>query len=169
VRTFRPDLVITDMRMPGLDGIELVSALKAEGLATRALILTGHLERQLVVEAVKAGAEGYLLKDAPPEQLIDAVRTVNRGETYLQPAVATELTRAVGSASSGLAGATLTPRELEVLRVVAEGLRNKEIARSLHISEATVKFHVANVFAKLGVGSRTEATRQALELGILGR
>ena len=168
-RAFRPDLVLTDVQMPGMGGIELVAALKAEGLASRTIILTAHLQGDLIVEAMKAGADGYLLKDARGPELVNAVRAVHKGETFLQPAAASELARRVGAASERDSVMALTPRELEVLGLLAEGLRNKEIAREKALSEATVRFHVAHIFEKLEVGSRTEAVTKALRLGIISQ
>lgn len=168
-RAFRPDLVLTDVQMPRMGGIELVAALKAEALGSRTIILTAHLEGDLIVEGMKAGADGYLLKDARGRELVNAVRAVHKGETFLQPAAAGELARRVGAAGERDSVMTLTPRESEVLGLLAKGLRNKEIARTTSLSEATVRFHVTHIFQKLEVGSRTEAATKALQLGIISQ
>jgi DNA-binding NarL/FixJ family response regulator len=166
-RAFRPDVLIADIRMPGMGGIELISALRDEGLPTHAMILTAFLEGGLILEAMRAGAQGYVLKDIGGPELVSAVRAVHRGETFLQPAVAGELGRRVHhSGDQGLAE-TLTSQERRVLSLVARGLRNKEIAREMGLSEATVKFHVTHIFEKLGVSGRTEALGKAVELGIV--
>ena len=137
------------------------------GLATSTIILTAHLQGDLIVEGMRAGAHGYLLKDARGPELVAAVRAVHRGETFLQPAAASELARRVGAEGQKDTLTALTPRELEVLGLLARGLRNKEIARELELSEATVRFHVAHIFEKLEVSSRTEAFTRALQLRIL--
>jgi DNA-binding NarL/FixJ family response regulator len=167
-RAYRPDLIVTDLQMPGVGGIELIKALKEDELPTKVIILTAHLAGDLIVEGMKAGADGYLLKDAPAAELAEAVRAVHRGETFLQHDAASELARQV-RAGAGERGTSisLTPRELEVLGLLARGRRNKEIARDLTLSEATVRFHVAHIFQKLDVGSRTEAVTKALQLGIV--
>lgn len=166
-RALRPDVLVTDVRMPGLGGIDLVATLKAEGLPTRAIILSAYFQGTLIAQAMKAGAQGYLLKDIPGPDLVSAVRAAHRGETLLQPAAASALARRVRDAGDRGLVETLTARERGVLDLLAKGLRNKEIARELEISEATVKFHVAHIFEKLGVNARTEALGKAIELGII--
>lgn len=165
-RSLKPDVVIADVRMPGMSGVELVKTLTDEAFPGRAIILTAHLDGDLIARAMKAGAQGYLLKDLASNELAQAVRAVQRGETYLQREAAGELARRVRAVGEGEIVERLTGREREVLGKIVRGLRNKEIARTLGITEATVKFHVAHIFEKLGVGSRAEAVGRALKLGI---
>lgn len=156
----RPDLVLMDLRMPGMDGATATAAITKAGTA-RVLVLTTYDTDADILRAVEAGATGYLLKDTPREQLVDAVRAAARGETVLAPPLAAKLMRQVRG------GDQLTPRELEVLQLVAQGRSNPEIARELFIGEATVKTHLLHVFDKLGVDDRTRAVTVALERGIL--
>lgn len=156
----RPDLVLMDLRMPGMDGASATAAITSAGTA-RVLVLTTYDTDADILRAVEAGATGYLLKDTPREQLVDAVRAAARGETVLAPPLAAKLMRQVRG------GDQLTPRELEVLQLVAQGRSNPEIARELFIGEATVKTHLLHVFDKLGVDDRTRAVTVALERGIL--
>jgi DNA-binding NarL/FixJ family response regulator len=158
----RPDLVLMDLRMPLLDGADATARITAAG-GPRVLVLTTYDTDGDILRAVEAGATGYLLKDTPREQLIDAVRAAARGETVLAPPLAAKLMRQVRG------GDQLTPRELEVLRLVARGMSNPDIARELFIGEATVKSHLLHVFDKLGVSDRTAAVTTALERGILER
>jgi DNA-binding NarL/FixJ family response regulator len=164
--SLKPDVVIADVRMPRMTGVELADTLTARGVTSRTVILTAHLDGDLIARAMRAGAQGYLLKDVVSTELAQAVRAVQKGDTYLQPVAASELARRVRDAGEGGLVERLTPRELEVLRPVVQGLRNKEIARELGITEATVKFHVAHIFEKLGVSSRAEAVGRALKLGL---
>ena len=159
--------MLTDLSMPKVGGIELLESVKAEGLDTQALILTAHLAGDSVIAGLRAGAKGYVLKDAGGQELVKAVESVSRGETYLPVAVSTALARRIGDLSDTATAVSLTPREMDVLSLLAKGLRNKEIALSLHVSEPTVKFHVAHIYEKLGVGGRTEALARALEYGLL--
>ena len=156
----RPDLVLMDLRMPGMDGASATAAITSAG-TSRVLVLTTYDTDADILRAVEAGATGYLLKDTPREQLVDAVRAAARGETVLAPPLAAKLMRQVRG------GDQLTPRELEVLQLVAQGRSNPEIARELFIGEATVKSHLLHVFDKLGVDDRTRAVTVAMERGIL--
>ncbi len=156
----RPDLVLMDLRMPGMDGASATAAITSAGTA-RVLVLTTYDTDADILRAVEAGATGYLLKDTPREQLVEAVRAAARGETVLAPPLAAKLMRQVRG------GEQLTPRELEVLQLVAQGRSNPDIARELFIGEATVKTHLLHVFDKLGVDDRTRAVTVALERGIL--
>ncbi len=162
VRERRPDVVVMDLQMPGVDGVEATRRIMAEGLGTEVVVLTSFSDGARIEAALDAGAVGYLLKDADPEEVLDGVRAVSRGESPLHPKVARQLlaARSAGG-SAGLADpgarAGLTPREAEVLGLVREGLSNKQVARRLGISERTVKAHLTSVFARIGVADRTQA------------
>ncbi|MFN0284609.1 MAG: response regulator [Kineosporiaceae bacterium] len=158
-----PDVVLMDLRMPTMDGAAATGAILAAHPAVRVLVLTTYDTDADIVRAVEAGATGYLLKDTPRAQLVEAVRTAARGGTVLAPAVAARLV----SRMRGPAVEALTPREVEVLAAVARGLSNADIGRALFIGEATVKTHLLRVFAKLGVDDRTRAVTVAMERGIL--
>ncbi len=174
-----PELVLMDLRMPVLDGVAATARIVAAGAATggppRVLILTTYDTDELILGAIEAGAGGYLLKAAPQEEILAGVRAVAAGETVLAPSIATKLVQRVraDAASGGVAGAVasaapaLSPRELEVLRLVAAGRSNPRIAAELFIGEATVKTHLLHVFEKLEVGDRTRAVTRAMELGLL--
>jgi DNA-binding NarL/FixJ family response regulator len=158
-----PDVVLLDLRMPVLDGVAVIDRLRRSHPGVRALVLTTYDADADIVRAVEAGATGYLLKDAPREELFRAVRAAARGEPVLAPAVAQRLMRRAGAPTAP----TPTERELDVLGLVAQGLTNRAIARRLHVSEATVKTHLVHAFAKLGVDDRTAAVTAALERGLL--
>ena len=163
-RALRPDLVLMDLRMPRLDGAGATARIVAELPRTRVLVLTTYDTDGDILRAVEAGATGYLLKDTPREQLAAAVRAAARGETVLAPPVAGRLMTSVRGS-----GERLTARETGVLALVAHGLSNPAIAAELHIAEATVKTHLLNVFATLGVDDRTRAVTIAYERGLLPR
>jgi DNA-binding NarL/FixJ family response regulator len=163
VAALAPDVVLMDLRMPRLDGVGATSRIVAEHPASRVLVLTTYDTDADIVRAVAAGATGYLLKDTPRRQLVDAVRAAARGETVLAPPVAARLVSRMRAPTSE----ALTPREVEVLRAVSRGLSNAEIGRELFIGEATVKTHLLRAFAKLGVDDRTRAVTVAMERGIL--
>jgi DNA-binding NarL/FixJ family response regulator len=149
-----PDVILMDLEMPEFDGIEATRALKQAGSTASVVILTTFSDRDRIIGALDAGALGYLLKDAEQDEIIRGVRAAARGDSPLAPRAAREMITdrvAAGSASE------LSPRELEVLALVAEGLPNKLIARRLEISEKTVKAHLTSVFAQLGVADRTQA------------
>ncbi len=162
-RALRPDVVLMDLQMPGLDGPGAIAALGEQAPEVRVLVLTTYGTDADITRAVDAGATGYLLKDAPREQLFAAIRSAARGESVLSPSVAT---RVLGRMRAP-AEEALSPRELEILQAVARGLSNKDIGRQLYVSEATVKTHLLRVFAKLGVDDRTAAVTVALERGII--
>lgn len=149
----RPDVVILDVRLPGFNGIEAARRILAERPVTRVLIVSAYDDRQYVVEALRAGAAGYLLKTAPSAELVEAVRAVGSGATVLQD----EVSRSLAQSERDQVNLEPSPRELEILRLVAAGKPNKEIARDLGISARTVEGHLNSLFSKLGASSRTEA------------
>ncbi|MFC6704511.1 response regulator [Flexivirga alba] len=157
------DVVLMDLQMgAGIDGVAATELVLAKPDAPRVLILTTYDTDQDILRAVEAGASGYLLKDAPPDDLVDAVHRAARGETVLAPVVADRLLARLRNPAP-----TLSARELEVLRQVAQGRSNREVAKTLFVSEATVKTHLVHVFEKLGADSRTGAVARARELGLL--
>ena len=160
VRDERPDVVLLDLRMPDGDGVSAMRELGRSVPGSRVLVLSSFSDDEQVFAAIEAGAAGYLLKDVEPDQLAAAIRQVHRGEPTLHPEVAARLMKRAGGAPD--AGPPLTPRELDVLRLVVEGFANKEIARQLVITEKTVKTHVSRILDKLGVPDRTGAAVTAL-------
>jgi DNA-binding NarL/FixJ family response regulator len=161
------DLIVSDIRMPGLGGIGLIGALRERGDATPVILLTTFDDPDLMMRAVEAGAQGFLLKDASPEDLKAAIQRVAAGETLLQP-VSLGPVRAAWSEPAGSdTGAKLTDRERSILRLVAGGYSNKEIARSLHLSEGTVKNYMSDLLVKLDCRDRTHAVLKAITLRLL--
>jgi len=165
-RSLNPDVIFMDLFMPGIGGIEAIEAIKAENQEARILVLTSFAEDEKVFTAVKAGALGYLLKDATPDELLTAVRQVSRGEPAMNPTIANKLMRELQRESSlPPTEDPLTERELEILKLVAQGLSNQEIAEKLVISERTVRTHVSNILSKLHLANRTQAALYALREG----
>lgn len=161
--SLNPDVTLMDLRMPGLDGVGAIEAIKEKRPSANILILTTYDSDADIVRAIEAGATGYLLKDTPREELFRAIRATANGESVLAPAVASRLmTRMRAPAQENLSA-----REIEVLQLVAKGASNKEIGKTLHISTATVKTHLIHIYNKLGVTDRTSAVTTALEKGII--
>ncbi|BCX04571.1 MAG: DNA-binding response regulator [Candidatus Roseilinea sp.] len=160
-----PDVVLLDLEMSGLDGVEALRQLRAQQPNARVLVFTAFDTDERIIGAIQAGAQGYLLKGAPREELFGAIRAVARGESQLQPVVQSRLMRRLREERDRAPVEPLTPREAQVLRLMAEGKTNKEIAAQLAITERTVKFHVGAILGKLGAGNRTEAVRLAAQLG----
>ena len=159
----RPDVILMDLRMPGTDGVTAIQELTKSDTPSRILVLTTYDSDSDVLPAIEAGATGYLLKDAPREELFRAVEAAARGEAVLSPAVAMRLMGQVRQPASDLP----SQRELEVLRLIARGSTNREAAKQLFISEATVKTHLLHVYAKLGVNDRAAAVAAAFSRGYL--
>ncbi len=164
VRELRPDIVLMDLLMPVMDGIATTQAIRQEFPDTEVIALTSVLEDALVVQAIKAGAIGYLLKTTEADELRRAIRAAAAGQVQLSPEAAARLMREVRAPDSPEA---LTARETDVLRLLAEGKANKEIAHALDIGEKTVKTHVSNILAKLSVQSRTQAALYAARIGLV--
>ena len=165
----RPDVVLMDLEMPILDGIGAIEQIMAQWPEARILVLTSFATDDRVFPAVKAGALGYLLKDSGPDALVDAIRQVQRGESSLHPKIARKLMQELSRPASASQTPTtdpLTPREVDVLQLVAQGLGNQEIADQLIIGEATVRSHVSNILSKLHLASRTQAALYALREGL---
>ncbi len=162
-----PDVVLMDLRMPGGGGVAAIAELTRRGLRSKVLVLTTYDTDSDTLPAIEAGATGYLLKDAPREELFTAVRAAAAGRTVLSPAVASRLVSAVRTPAAP-AGEPLSGREREVLELVAKGTSNREIARALFISEATVKTHLTHIYGKLGVKDRAAAVAVAYDRKILG-
>ncbi len=164
---FHPDVVLMDLEMPRLDGPEAIRRIHEANPQARILVLTAYDTDERILQAVQAGARGYLLKGVPRDEIFQAVRVVEAGGSLLQPAVATKLLNRVGDLLRDERTETLTEREREVLELMAKGYRNKEIARELAGTERTVKFHANIIFQKLNVDSRTEAVSESVKRGII--
>ena len=163
------DVVLMDLRMPRVDGVEATRRLRDALPSVRVLVLTTYADDDVLFPALRAGARGYLTKDAGADEIAAAIRAVHRGETHLDPAVQARLVEAVAEAASGAATVSddLTPREAEVLTLIARGLSNAEIAAELVLSAATVKTHINRIFMKIGARDRAQAVRYAYERGLV--
>lgn len=167
-RTLQPDVVLMDLAMPGTDGVQAIQEIKRIDPNARVVVLTAYDTDERILQAVQAGASGYLLKGAPREDIFRAVRVVYRGGSLLEPVVAGKLLNRVGDLLRGEpVEEELTARELDVLTLMARGLRNKEIAYELSITERTVKFHANAIYRKLDVSGRTEAVSKAIQRGLV--
>lgn len=166
VMALKPDVILLDLEMSGMDGVETLLRLRAMDPDIRVIIFTAFDTDERIVKAVQAGAQGYLLKGVPRDEIFNAIRVVHAGGALLQPVVASKLLRQV-SREPQPDSDMLTGRELDVLRLLAQGQTNKEIAAALVISERTVKFHVSAILGKLGAGNRTEAVTLAAQQGLI--
>ncbi|CCK31942.1 two-component LuxR family transcriptional regulator [Streptomyces davaonensis JCM 4913] len=164
----RPDVVLMDVRMPELDGVGAVAVLRERAPECRVVMLTTFDDEEYVVQALRAGASGYLLKDLPADELAHAVRLAHAGVTQLESSVARRLTEALPAPEPPVtATAELTPREIDILRLVAHGHTNREIAAHLYLSEGTVKNHISRILTRLALRDRTQAALRARDLGLL--
>ncbi len=162
----RPDVVLMDLEMPKLDGVQTIQQLRETNPPARVIVFTAFDTDERILGALRAGAQGYLLKGAPREEVFNAIRIVYGGGSLLQPVIASKLLQQVHQEPEPPLD-PLTPREIDVLGLLAQGLQNKEIARELVISERTVKFHVSSILSKLGAGNRTEAVSIATQYGLI--
>jgi len=167
-KELQPDVVLMDLRMPEVDGVEAMRQIRAANPGIKFIVLTTYDNDEYIFKGIEAGARAYLLKDAPREELFKAIRAVYKGESLIEPAVAGKvLDRFAELSRQAQAPERLSERELEVLKLMAKGAANKEIAAGLCISESTVKTHIQTIFQKLGVGDRTEAVTEAIKKGII--
>jgi DNA-binding NarL/FixJ family response regulator len=158
-RAHRPDVVVLDLRMQGMSGLETIKLLREEFDDVRVLIFSNYASGEEVFQAMRAGAAGFVVKEMALDRLLEAIRKVHQGEQYIPPEIATRM--------SGRLLSQLSARELEVLQLIAKGLSNKEIGAALHVVEGTVKIHITNILAKLGVSDRTQAIVVAVKRGII--
>ena len=166
-----PDVVLLDMRMPGMSGLDVLHELSQAEQLPPTIILTTFDDEELILAGVKAGAKGYLLKDVPLEELVDGIKQVAAGKTIVRPQITKRILEGVDDLKNEFMSFErpdpLTNRETEILRLMAGGFSNKEIANSIFVAEGTVKNHVSNILSKLGVRDRTRAVLKALELGLI--
>jgi len=156
----RPDVALVDLRMPDMDGADAIAAIREKAPGARVIVLTTYDDDEDIQRSLRAGAKAYMLKDAPRDELIDCIKAVHAGRTLISPAIATKLAESMGAP-------TLTPRELQVLALVADGKSNREIANLLFITEGTVKSHLSAMLGKLDAADRTQAVTIALKRGLL--
>jgi DNA-binding NarL/FixJ family response regulator len=168
VKELSPDVILMDLRMPEMDGVEAMNQIREIKPDTKFVILTTYSDDDYIFRGIEAGARAYLLKDAPREELFKAIRAVHRGESLIQPVVASKvLDRLTELSRRSPSSEELSDRELEVLQLMAKGAANKEIGAALHISQSTVKTHISSIFQKMGVNDRTSAVTEALKKGII--
>ena len=167
ITSLKPDVVLMDINMHKMNGLQAIKELKERGIKVKIIILTIHTEREYLLETVQHGAMGYVLKDAESEVLMSAIRRVNAGDTYIQPNITSGLLKELQDIKTvGIKEKddnALTPREIEVLKLISQGLLNKEIAQKLFISEKTVKNHISSIFKKINVNDRTQAAIYAFK------
>ncbi len=166
-RELRPDIILMDLQMPEMDGVEAIHQIKEEAPDIGIIILTTYDADDYIFRGIEAGARGYLLKDSPPEEVLRAIRTVDKGESLIQPRVASRLLDRFIQLAGAPDGEVLSPREVEVLQLMAKSTFNKEIATEHLIGESTVKTHIVHIFNKLGAKGRTEAVAEAARRGII--
>lgn len=162
---FKPDIILMDIRMPGMDGISATKAIKAKDHSIQIIAISVYEEDELIMQMFKAGAVGYVLKDISLDNLVKAIKNVYRGTTMINPHISRKLLGMISSDQK--IGEGLTPREIDVLREVAKGKSNKEIAEELYMSESTVKTHISHIFQKLNIKTRSEAILYAVKKGII--
>jgi len=169
-REYNPDVILMDINMPGINGLQAIKRIKEENIGSKIIVLTIHEDREYLFKTIQMGAVGYVLKDAETTVLVEAIRSVYSGQSYIQPNMTTELVKEFNRITMNEKKKndknTLTAREIEVLKLIAEGLINKEIAKKLYISEKTVKNHLSNIFRKLNVSDRTQAAIYAVKHNI---
>jgi DNA-binding NarL/FixJ family response regulator len=172
IERFRPEVILLDIRMPGMTGIDALYAMKAVDIVIPVILLTTFDDDELVLQGMRAGAKGFLLKDVTLEILVKAIESVYQGETYVQPVVTERILKGLGNLETSFYSHAqpedLSEKELEILRLMAGGYSNREIASSMHKSEGTVKNQVSAILGKLGVRDRTRAVLRAIDLGLLG-
>jgi DNA-binding NarL/FixJ family response regulator len=165
----RPDLILMDLKMPGVNGIEATRRIRAKFPEIKILVLTTYDEDEWVFDAIRAGASGYLLKDTPRQKIVEAIRGTMEGKSFVDPAVAGKMMAQISSNQKqpvSVLAEKLTERELDVLRLIAKGFNNADIAAQLHLSEGTVRNHVSAILEKLGVSDRTQAAVIAIQHGM---
>jgi len=166
IESLEPDVLLLDLGLPDIDGIEVTRQVKARGLKAEILIFTIFEEEERVLDAVRAGASGYLLKGTPAERIVEAIGEVHRGGSVIQPQLARRLLRHFQAQQSPDA-ASLTPRETEILQLIAKGLSNRAAAETLGLSRATIRTHLEHIYSKLDVSNRTEAVTEAIRRGLI--
>jgi DNA-binding NarL/FixJ family response regulator len=169
IRMHRPDVAVVDLRMPRLDGLGLLRDVRAEALPVRVVILAGNIDEDQALDAIRAGVDGILLKELAPQLVLECVRKVAAGERWLEKRSTSRVIENLIRREAGVreAASVLTPREIELIRLAAGGMRNKEISRRLQIKEGTVKIHLHNVYEKLGISSRVHLVLYAQSKGLV--